>query len=253
VFDISGDRSPCLTPQHILCHTGSQASRRGHRAYGPPTPEGAGARLELSNPANRSKIPVRAMGSSAGSIRFSPTRIDQQADAARGGSGPLYFLKDSEKTDGIRITEWPLRLNRDEHVRLNIWDFGGQEIMHATHQFFLTERSLYLLVLTGREGSEDADAQYWLKFIDSFGAESPIIVVLNKINVHPFDLNRRGLQQKYPAIREFIKTDCEVELGLSSFAKPLSERRIAWNTYVIPSRPAGSPLRISWPGWKITI
>jgi internalin A len=131
------------------------------------------------------------------------------------------FFPDEQKTDGIRITEWPLRLNRDEHLRLNIWDFGGQEIMHATHQFFLTERSLYLLVLTGREGSEDADAQYWLKFIDSFGAESPIIVALNKINVHPFDLNRRGLQQKYPAIGEFIKTDCEDGAGLEQLRKAI--------------------------------
>ena len=27
-----------------------------------------------------------------------------------------------------------------------MWDFGGQEIYHATHQFFLTRRSLYVLV-----------------------------------------------------------------------------------------------------------
>ena len=54
---------------------------------------------------------------------------------------------------------------------LNIWDFGGQEIMHATHQFFLTQRSLYLLVINGREGGEDADAEYWLKLIESFGGE----------------------------------------------------------------------------------
>jgi internalin A len=124
------------------------------------------------------------------------------------------FHPDEQKTDGIRITEWPLRLNRDEDVRLHIWDFGGQEIMHATHQFFLTQRSLYVLVLNGREGGEDADAEYWLKLIDSFGADSPVIVVLNKIKAHPFDLNRRGLQQKYPAIREFIKTDCEDGTGL---------------------------------------
>jgi hypothetical protein len=25
--------------------------------------------------------------------------------------------------------------------RVNIWDFGGQQIYHATHQFFLTKRS----------------------------------------------------------------------------------------------------------------
>ena len=127
------------------------------------------------------------------------------------------FDKDEKKTEGINITEWPLQLNDKEQVRLNVWDFGGQEIMHATHQFFLTQRSLYLLVLNGREGGEDADADYWLKLIESFGGESPVIVVLNKFKEHPFDLNRRGLQQKYVSIRDprnFIETDCEEGIGI---------------------------------------
>ena len=100
------------------------------------------------------------------------------------------FDPNEKKTEGIQITEWPLRLHGHEDVRLHIWDFGGQEIMHATHQFFLTQRSLYLLVLNGREGGEDADADYWLKLITSFGGDSPVIVVLNKIKEHPLDLNR---------------------------------------------------------------
>ncbi len=131
------------------------------------------------------------------------------------------FKLGEEKTEGIRITEWSLRLNGNENVRLNVWDFGGQEIMHATHQFFLTQRSLYLLVLNGREGGEDADAEYWLKLIESFGDESPVIVVLNKMKEHPFDLNRRGLQQKYPFIRHFVKTDCADATGLAELRKAI--------------------------------
>jgi len=141
----------------------------------------------------------------------------------RGGTGKTsivnrlvhdYFDKDEKKTDGIQITGWKLTLTGSESVRLNIWDFGGQEIMHATHQFFLSRRSLYLLVLNGREGGEDADAEYWLRLIDSFGRQSPVIVVLNKVREHPFDVNRLALQRKYPTIRHFIKTDCEDLTGL---------------------------------------
>lgn len=87
--------------------------------------------------------------------------------------------------------------------------------MHATHQFFLTERSLYMLVLNGREGGEDVDAEYWLKHIESFGGESPVIVIQNKITQHPFDLNYRGLRARYPQIRGFVKTDCKDQIGLS--------------------------------------
>ncbi|NEZ68037.1 TIR domain-containing protein [Leptolyngbyaceae cyanobacterium CCMR0082] len=123
------------------------------------------------------------------------------------------FYKGEKQTEGIQITPWHLQLANKENVRLHIWDFGGQEIMHSTHQFFLTERSLYLLVLNGRQGHEDADADYWLNLIKSFGADSSIIVVLNKIREHPFDVNRLDLQQKYP-IREFIYTDCEDGTGI---------------------------------------
>ena len=140
------------------------------------------------------------------------------------------FDPNKKKTEGIQITAWPLKLN-GEKVRLHVWDFGGQEIMHATHQFFLTERSLYLLVLNGREGGEDADADYWLRLIESFGGNSPVIVVLNKIKEHPFDLNRRALEQKYVGIREFVPTDCEDGTGIDE-AAPRHRAR---------DRPVGGP------------
>jgi internalin A len=136
------------------------------------------------------------------------------------------FNQNEKKTDGIKISEWKLQLQGSEEVRLNLWDFGGQEIMHATHQFFLTQRSLYLLVLEGRQGAEDSDAEYWLKLIQGFGTESngqtsPVLVVLNKINLLPFDVNRRALQRKYPFIRGFIKTDCADGSGISELAEAI--------------------------------
>ena len=96
------------------------------------------------------------------------------------------FDRDEKETPGIHITQWPFICANQEEVRLHIWDFGGQEIMHSTHQFFLTQRSLYVLVLNGRQGHEDHDAEYWLSLIKSFGEDSPVIVVLNKITEHPF-------------------------------------------------------------------
>ncbi|NET39396.1 MAG: TIR domain-containing protein, partial [Cyanothece sp. SIO1E1] len=125
------------------------------------------------------------------------------------------FDSDSKKTEGIQITQWPIRLHDSEDIKLHVWDFGGQEIMHSTHQFFLTERSLYLLVLNGRQGHEDTDAEYWLELIQSFGGDSPVVVVLNKVNEHPFDVNRSALKQKFPVIQEFIRTDCEAEIGIA--------------------------------------
>ncbi len=118
-------------------------------------------------------------------------------------------------TEGIAINEWSLMLANGSKVNLHVWDFGGQEIMHATHQFFLTARSLYILVLNGRQGREDADAEYWLNLIKSFGAESPVIVVLNKVHELAFDVNRRALQYKFSNISAFVSTDCEDDTGIS--------------------------------------
>ena len=128
------------------------------------------------------------------------------------------FDGNESKTQGIKITTWFVPCHTG-NLRLNIWDFGGQEIMHATHQFFLTEQSLYLLVLNGREGGEDIDAEYWLKHIESFGGDSPVIVVQNKIAQHPFELNYRGLISRYPQIRGFVKTDCKDRMGLTDLRK----------------------------------
>lgn len=123
------------------------------------------------------------------------------------------FDLNEKKTEGINIDRWYVTIE-GEQIRLNVWDFGGQEIMHATHQFFLTERSLYLLVLNGRDGGEDAEAEYWLKLIGSFGGNSPVIIVLNKINDHAFDLNRNALLKKYTNIKGFVRTDCRDNTGV---------------------------------------
>src|SRR5437870_5822303 len=73
-------------------------------------------------------------------------------------------------------------------VAVHIWDFGGQEMMHATHQFFLTARSLYLLVLNRRPGGINREADYWFRLVRAFGGkDAPVIVVLNKQKDEPFD------------------------------------------------------------------
>ena len=117
------------------------------------------------------------------------------------------------KTEGIDIQRWQVAVN-GQSTQLNVWDFGGQEIMHATHQFFLTKRSLYLLVLDTRLGEDENRVEYWLKMIQSFGGESPVIVVGNKIDQQPLDLDRRGLRSKYPQIVEIVETSCQTGEGI---------------------------------------
>jgi len=118
------------------------------------------------------------------------------------------FDPHEEKTEGIEIEAWQVAVD-DQNIRLNVWDFGGQEIMHATHQFFLTKRSLYLLVLDARLGDGENRIEYWLKIIKSFGGDSPVIIVGNKIDEQPLDIDRRGLMAKYRSIKDIREVSCK--------------------------------------------
>ncbi len=118
-----------------------------------------------------------------------------------------------DKTHGIERHRVPMKCGRLGDVRLNVWDFGGQDIMHATHQFFLTRRSVYLLVLDSRQNERQSRIDYWLRLIASFGGDSPVIVVCNKADQQVMQLNWTGLQREYPQIAGFAKEVCCYHYG----------------------------------------
>lgn len=132
-----------------------------------------------------------------------------------------FFNPIENKTEGINIRQWPISI-KSQPVQLNVWDFGGQEIIHATHQFFLTRRSLYVLVLDVRLSEEENRLEYWLKLIQSFGGESPVIVVGNKIDQQPLDVDKRGLMLKYPQIRAIVETSCLDGRGLDELRQTIT-------------------------------
>jgi len=120
-------------------------------------------------------------------------------------SGEPPDVHESE-THSIQIRELLLDCPHG-NVRARAWDFGGQEILHATHQFFLTERSLYILVLEPRTGLAQRDAEYWLKLVETQGGGSPVIVVLNWSRERPWKIDEVRLRRKFPFIVDFIATD----------------------------------------------
>ncbi|MEG4118199.1 COR domain-containing protein [Microcoleus sp. N9_B4] len=142
------------------------------------------------------------------------------------------------QTDGLNITDWKITVNT-KPVKLNVWDFGGQEIYHATHQFFLTKRSLYLLVCNCRTSEDENRLEYWLKLIESFGDASPVILVGNKCDEQPLDLNRKALRDKYPNIKAIIETSCERGTGID-------ELRSAIHTEISELKEVYDLLPLSW-------
>ncbi|GBO54093.1 hypothetical protein APA_2041 [Pseudanabaena sp. lw0831] len=102
-------------------------------------------------------------------------------------------------TQGIDILQWEFTGRNQQTYKVNIWDFGGQEIYHQTHQFFLTERSLYLLVADSRK--EDTDHYFWLQIIRLLGKDSPVLLIQNEKQNRTCNLNLRELRAEFEQLR----------------------------------------------------
>ncbi len=195
--------------------------------------------------------------------------------AGRGGAGKTSlvnrlvfdrFRKDEAETSGIVITDWTMKdCPGGGPVTAHVWDFAGQVITHAMHQFFFSTRTVYVLVLTGRENAERDDAEYWLRLIAAFGTERefsmselaridmkdsaihqnpPVIVALNKWDdggSARARLDRAALRERYPFIVGFVETDCATKRGLSKLRTKLAETvgAMKWVRDGFPAKWAG--------------
>ena len=137
-----------------------------------------------------------------------------------------YTTKPS--TEGIRIEPWCFFRDGEEY-RLNLWDFGGQEIYHATHQFFLTRQSLYLLVWDALSEDEHGRIDYWLRTIQSLAGDSPIFIIINKCDsnigrLKPIDWD--SYQKRFPQIERVFQVSCRDNLGIDDLRKAIQERAV---------------------------
>ncbi|MFV8752792.1 GTPase [Nannocystaceae bacterium ST9] len=122
---------------------------------------------------------------------------------------------DEKKTPGITAHErietkaW---FPNDHAPVLNVWDFGGQEILHETHKFFLTARSIYLLVLEDRR-EDDTSIYKWLRTIANRGGDSPVIVAINKCDDGRAKLllDEHTIGDEWPNIVTFVRTSCNAD------------------------------------------
>lgn len=141
----------------------------------------------------------------------------------QGGVGKTCLLNrlikdiydDTASTEGIGIVPWEFERDGKKY-RLNVWDFGGQEIYHATHQFFLTNRSFYIFVWDARQEEEYGRIDYWLHTIESFACQSPIMIVVNKCDSRNSikQLDLKSMKEKFPQIIDSYKVSCKENWGI---------------------------------------
>jgi len=133
---------------------------------------------------------------------------------------PKYRLQQDENTtEGIDVIQWKFLLDNNREFQVNIWDFGGQEIYHATHQFFLTKRSLYAVVADTRK--EDTDFYYWLNVVELLSDNSPLLIVKNEKQDRKREVNERELRRDFKNFQKTLTTNLATNRGLPEILKEI--------------------------------
>jgi internalin A len=142
-----------------------------------------------------------------------------------------------KSTEGIDVLRLNFQHLSGNSFRINIWDFGGQEIYHATHQFFLTKRSLYLLVADTRQ--DNTDFNFWLEVVELLSEASPTLIVKNEKQDRPCQVNENQLRGRFPSLEKILPTNLASNRGLP-------EILTAAQHYISQLPHIGQPLPKTW-------
>ena len=107
-----------------------------------------------------------------------------------------------KETPGISITSKKFDTD-DLSYRISFWDFGGQEIMHAMHRCFLTDRTGYVVVVSTRFGDVNKQARYWLRSIENFTKDAPVVIFVNTwSDGTQYSVDEYSLRRDFPNIKD---------------------------------------------------
>ncbi|WP_321282193.1 COR domain-containing protein [Marinifilum fragile] len=142
------------------------------------------------------------------------------------------YNENENQTNGISIEKFDFKKldtfknNKELHeIKASFWDFGGQEILFSTHQFFLSRRSVYILVLEARKDIDpEKQVQSWLNRIKTYAGNSPVIVVVNKIDLNPaFSIDEYSIREEFNKIQEIVSVSCKTNENIEKLKQILEK------------------------------
>jgi internalin A len=174
----------------------------------------------------------------------------------------LPFESDRKTTHGIDIVELPLphpeagqsggaadepKIADGTKISIRAWDFGGQPEYRVTHQFFYSERTLYVLVWNSRLELEaqNSRVEHWLKHIRRrVGQNIRVLIVATHCQAESNDrtpnVDQYGLTTRHPGIiAGFYNVDSENGYGIKEV-----KQAIAREAASLPQM--GDPMPPSW-------
>ncbi|WP_313387857.1 COR domain-containing protein, partial [Rhodospirillum rubrum] len=118
------------------------------------------------------------------------------------------FEENADSTHAIAVRSFKRIAPDGDTFRIQLWDFGGQDIYHGTHTLFMRSRGIYLIAWTPEQEDNDTHTwngqtfrnhtlPYWLAQVAAFGGhQRPLMVVQTQADTAH---DRRPLS---PAARE---------------------------------------------------
>ncbi|ESO09843.1 hypothetical protein HELRODRAFT_190300 [Helobdella robusta] len=120
----------------------------------------------------------------------------------------------SISTVGVDIAELVLTRQKEE-IHFSTWDFGGQREYYATHQYFLSKRSIYLVVWRLTDGLRGVNNIFkWLINIQARAPNSAVIIVGTHLDVARKSLSSDALEGLKSQIeRKYINVEAPERWG----------------------------------------
>jgi hypothetical protein len=148
-----------------------------------------------------------------------------------------------QETLGVNVVtiEKP-HLTDHQPIYLSVWDFAGQHIEHATHQFFLTDNAVYLILWNARQGAASGkhDLWYWLELLKMRVREPKFLLVATHTEHTPPDLNLSDIESSYPSCQGNFPVELCSLKGVD-----------ALETKILELAAASPSLRAAWPpAWR---
>lgn len=188
---------------------------------------------EMKLPSDQHEVKVIFLGDGEAGKSMLIKRLCNKGDPIEG------FIGNS--TPGIAIAQKNMVLSDafERTVRVNYWEFGGQEILHSMHRAFMTQNTVYVVILNARNDTQDDRARFWLQYLKSAIEETEkirVLLVVNKMDQNPqASLNETELKQIWPELGDTVYISA-LTTPPSEFNKQLTERLIQEISKVYMSR-----------------
>ncbi|XP_019639911.1 PREDICTED: malignant fibrous histiocytoma-amplified sequence 1-like isoform X2 [Branchiostoma belcheri] len=99
-------------------------------------------------------------------------------------SGESTLTEEEDRTHCVEITQWA----PDDNITFEVYDFGGHDVYHLTHQFFLTPDAFHLLLVNLQEYSCNEESYkkhvgFWLDTLNAHVPGAVVTIVGSKMDM----------------------------------------------------------------------